>query len=205
MIADRRNFKDSIKDMQSRSWGAPTSMLANALKGGEAITNGDFLGGMQAMLPNALAAPVKAYQMSDKGFVDANGKVLPMKPGARDVLAQLLGFAPSAKAEYSEARQDQAVHKGLLTRQATVLRNSLVQSIINRDHDTARGALDQIRQFNSANPAYEIKGGDIEGALRRQAQSAAVAKLTGTPLGVANDDFDAQRLTRYANIDYRGQ
>jgi hypothetical protein len=205
MIADRRNFKDSIKDMQSRSWGAPTSMLANALKGGEAITNGDFLGGMQAMLPNALAAPVKAYQMSDKGFVDANGKVLPMKPGARDVLAQLLGFAPSAKAEYSEARQDQAVHKGLLTRQATVLRNSLVQSIINRDHDTARSALDQIKQFNSANPAYEIKGGDIEGALRRQAQSAAVAKLTGTPLGVANDDFDAQRLTRYANIDYRGQ
>jgi hypothetical protein len=32
MIADRRNFKDSIKDMQARSWGAPSSMIANTFR-----------------------------------------------------------------------------------------------------------------------------------------------------------------------------
>jgi hypothetical protein len=204
-IADRRNFKDAIKDMQSRSWGAPASMVSNAFQGGEKIANGDFLGGMQRMLPNALAAPVKAYQMSEKGFVDSNGKTLPMSPSAANIAAQLIGFNSATNAEYAESRQDVAVRKGILTRQATVLRNGLVNSILDEDRDTARSTLEQIREFNSANPDFSITGQDIEGALRRRAQAQAISDVTKTPLGTSPSDLDAKQLTRYANIDYAAQ
>jgi hypothetical protein len=202
-FADRRNFKDSIKDLQARSWGAPTSMIANAMQGGERIMNGDFLGGMQRMLPNALAAPLKAYQMTEKGYVDATGKVLPMSPSTANIMTQIIGFNSATNAEYTEARQDQAVRKGILTREATILRNNLVDASINQDRDAMRDALEQITKFNKANNANAITGTEIRGALERRARAQALSDVTASPLGVAPEDFDARRLTRYANIDYR--
>jgi hypothetical protein len=105
-LADRRAFKDKAKDLAFQTWGAPTSAVAGVLQGGDQMMDGDVLGGMTKMLPNALAAPVKSYKLVEDGYVDAAGKKLPMQPGARDILVQLLGFNPSLKAEYSEARGD---------------------------------------------------------------------------------------------------
>jgi hypothetical protein len=205
MLADRRNFKDSIKDMQARSWGAPSSMVVNFLSGGEAIANGDILGGMIKMLPNALSAPAKAFKLTEDGYTDAAGNKLPMmSPGAEEILAQAIGFNPSVKAEYSEARGTQSVRKGQLTRNATVLREEIIKAVTSNDREAARDAIQRAQEFDRTNPAFAVLP-DISSAIERRLRARAVAAATRTPLGTSLKDLSGRDLTRYANIEYQAR
>jgi hypothetical protein len=197
-IADRRAFKDKAKDLAFQTWGAPTSAAAGVVQGGEQIMNGDMLGGAVKMLPNALAAPLKSYKLVEDGYVDAAGKKLPMEPGARDILVQLLGFNPSIKAEYSEARGDTEVRKGILVRDASSLRDQIAKAVTTGDEDEARRLIGQAQAFDKANPAFAVlpRVGD---AIRRRAKVSATAQALKTPLGVNPKDIQGQQLTDYAN------
>jgi hypothetical protein len=197
-LADRRKFKDSIPDLAMHTWGAPTSIMTNFLEGGEAISDGNIQGGMAKMLPNAFSAPVKAYNLTEDGYVDTAGKKLPMTPGARDILVQLLGLNPSAKAEYSETRQDQAMRKGILTRDASALRDQIANAVVSGDEDTARQLIARAQEFDNANPAFAVLP-RLGESIRRRSKVQAVAQATGTPLGVSVKDLEGQQLTRYAN------
>jgi hypothetical protein len=162
------------------------------------MMDGDVLGGATKMLPNALAAPVKSYKLVADGYVDAAGKKLPMQPGARDILVQLLGFNPSLKAEYSEARGDTEVRKGILVREATTLRDQIANAVTSGDDETARELVQQAQKFDAANPAFAVlpRVGD---AIRRRAKVSATAQALRTPLGVNPKDIQGQQLTDYAN------
>jgi hypothetical protein len=197
-LADRRNFKDKAKDLAFQTWGAPTSAIAGVLQGGDAMMDGDVMGGLTKMLPNALAAPVKAYRLTSDGYVDASGKKLPMDAGARAVLVQLLGFNPSEKAEYNEARQDTTVRKGILVRQASNLRGQIADAVASGDEDTARDLINQARQFDVANPAFAVLP-TIGDTIRRRARISATAQALGSPLGVSPKDIQGQQITNYAD------
>jgi hypothetical protein len=53
-IADRRDLKDSLKDLESRAWGAPSSMMLNMATGAQRVAQGDLEGGFRQMLPLGL-------------------------------------------------------------------------------------------------------------------------------------------------------
>jgi hypothetical protein len=197
-LADRRAFKDKFKDMATQTWGAPTSAIAGVIQGGEQVADGDMLGGLTKMLPNALAAPVKAYKLTSDGYVDAAGKPLPMSPGALDIMNQLIGFNPAEKAEYNEARQDTTMRKGILVREASALRDQIAQAVQSGDEDGARKLISQAQEFDLANPAFAVLP-RIGDTIRRRARVSATAQALGSPLGVSEKDIQGQQLTDYAN------
>ena len=198
-LADRRGFKESTQELALRTWGAPFSLVANWLQGGQKIAEGDMMGGITQMLPNGFAAPAKAFRMEEDGLVDGNGRKLPVDTGAWDVMVQLLGFNPSVKAEYSEARQDQAMRKGILTRRMTNLRDGIVDAIQSGDNDKARELIETAQVFDRANaPAFSVLKG-VDDALKRRVKNEAVARALHTPLGVSIKDIDGHKLTQYAN------
>jgi hypothetical protein len=204
-IADRRALKDRLKDLEARSWGAPASLASQALAGGSRVMDGDVIGGMAQMLPVGLGSLVKSYQMTDKGYVDSNGKQLPIEtPSTTAILAQAIGFTPSQKAEYNEARGDVSVRKGALTRDASNLRKQLTDAIIDGDQESMRSLFGKAQQFDAANPAFAVLP-SIEGSIRQRTRQRALAAATRSPLGVNVKDIAGQQLTNYAHIDYAQQ
>lgn len=205
-LGDRRAFKDQVKDLESRSWGAPANMVANAVEGGGRLADGDVLGGITAMLPAAINNPVKAYRMTSQGYTDAAGNKLPIATPETDaVMAQLMGFTPSPKAEYQEANVTQQTRHGLLQRQGAQLRSQIVSALSpGGDRSAARDLISQALEFDRANPQIGVMQG-VEGAIQRKTQAQVISQRFSTPLGVSPKDFKALPLTKYANVSYRAQ
>lgn len=202
LLTDRRPWKDALADSAGRSGGAALSMATNIITGGGKIADGDLIGGMKDMMPVALKGPSEVYRMSNEGYVDTKGNKLPMTPGASAILWQLLGFTPSQKAEYSEARGDQAARKGEIGRAAGVLRNQIVKAMLpGGDPERARELVTRAIKFDQDNPAFAVVP-SLKGALERQVKAQAQASVVKAPSGVAIDDLAGQRLTSYANVDY---
>lgn len=200
-FADRRSWKDAVTNSAGRSLGAVPSMLMNVLDGGEQIASGDVIGGMKAVLPTAFKSPIEAYRMTADGYVDTKGNRLPMTPGAGAVLWQLMGFAPAEKAEYSEARGDQAARRGEIARKAGKLRQQITQAITDGDQDAARSLIQDALAFDADNPAFAVIP-SLTATLSRQQQARAQSAATGAPLGVSMRDIAGQQMTGYANIAY---
>jgi hypothetical protein len=199
LLGDKRSWRESVQNAMGRSGGAALSMLENLADAGTHFGNGDVLGGMVAGLPTSLKNPAKAYQMSTEGYVDSKGKVLPMTPDARDVLFQLLGFQPSDKAEYQEARTAQSDRRMELSGRANTLRGQIVKALTTGDTARAQELVGHAQEFDRANPAFAVIP-SLAGAVERQAQSRAQARALGTPLGVPVQDVAARHLTAYANF-----
>jgi hypothetical protein len=182
-IADRRNVKDSLSDLESRSWGAPTSMIAAYAEGISKISQGDVLGGLTAALPLGLSNPIKAYRMEQGQFVDAKGNVLPIEPSTRDVIVQALGFNPAQKADYSDRLGAEKTSAMLLNQQAASLRSQMVEAMKNKDTATMQVLAHKIAEFDRANPLTPASRG-IASSYRRQIEQSSIAAKTQQPLGV---------------------
>jgi hypothetical protein len=197
-LADKRSWRDATTDAVGRGIGAGPNMLVSVLDGGNTIASGDLIGGMKQILPVALKSPLEVYRLSTEGYVDTKGNRLPMSPGARDIMWQLLGFTPSAKAEYSEARGDQAARSGQLQRRAGMLRQRIAQAVISGDNDTARDLIQQAIEFDKTNNTSVVQS--LAGSISSRQQAMAQAQNMGTPIGVRPQDVAARQLTQYANF-----
>ena len=202
LLGDRRSWRESIQDTLGRSIGASPNMLLNVAEGGEKFSQGDVLGGMKSMLPVAFKGPVEAYRMTTDGYVDARGTKLPMTPGAAGIMWQLLGFSPSEKAEYGEARADQQARRGEIVRQAAVLRSGIVKAMLGGDQDRARTLITRAQKFDRDNPSFAVIP-SLTGSLQRQQSVRTTARVAQSPLGVSLGDISGQRLTGYANVNYQ--
>jgi hypothetical protein len=200
-LADRRSWKEAVAGTAGRSIGAVPSMLMNIADGGGQIANGDLLGGMKTALPIAYKSPIEAYRMSEEGYIDTKGNKLPMTPTASSYLWQLLGFSPAEKAEYGEARGDQASRRGEITRRAGQLRQGIVRALRTGETEEARELIDEAIKFDQDNPGFAVLP-SITASLQRQQQLRARTAQFGAPLGVTQRDVAGQALTQYANVGY---
>src|SRR5574343_73427 len=185
LLTDRREWKEKSKDWAFDVIGSPFSMGQNIIVGGGKIMQGDLLQGAQEMVPLALRGPIKAYRMvADGTFRDGEGRRLPMPtPGAGAVAAQLMGFTPAASAEYSEARGVQASYRGGMTNKATHLRNQLYEARDQGDMEKFQQVMEQVRQFDAANPDFKIAKG-FAASYRQRKRLEAQARATDSPTGV---------------------
>jgi hypothetical protein len=198
-LTDRRNWKDKLDNQLGQSLGPSGSVLSNVVEGAGRVLDGD-MGGLAQALPTFLRNPVQIYQMTQKGYQDSHGNVLPMTPRASAYLSQAIGFTPAQKAEYSEARNEQLTRKGLIVRRASVLRNQIADAILSGDTESARRYIAEAQNFDSKNPGFEVLP-DIDNAIRRRVRSQALAKATNTPAGISPKDIVGQSMTRYANVN----
>lgn len=199
-IGDRRTWGEAIQSFAGRSVGAAPDALANILDSGRQFQQGNITQGLINALPVGFKNPLKAYQLTTEGYVDGKGNKLPLTPGARDILVQLLGFSPQQKAEYSEARGDQQSRRLLITTQGSALRQNIIKSIVAGDSERAKELITRAQTFDTANPEFAITP-TLQSTLQRQQTSAANARALGAPLGVRPKDIAGRALTGYANLN----
>ena len=196
-LADKRAMDERLKSMAMDSWGAPTAMIGNALKAVEKFGQGDLLGGMQEAVPSALKGPIKAYEMSEKGYTDKAGNVLPMTPGAYDILLQVVGLNPGEKADYQQAKFAQSQRAGVLGREATQIRNKLASAIERNDTDAMQKWLGKAQDYDAENVGSRAILPQMGSVLQQRARARALASATGTPLGLSLRDIEAQKFTSF--------
>ena len=201
LLTDRREWEDAAKDQALRTLGSPVSMMLNILRGGEQMAKGDVIGGLKTIVPNALKGPLEAYRMATDGrYVDNRGRELPLTPGASDILTQLLGITPAEKAEYQEASMAQTVRQGLLTREASAIRNQLADAIIEQSPDRAE-LMKQAQEYDRAHPDRPSIVKSISGVVRRRREGLETARAIEAPVGVKPKDIRGRALTGYMNVD----
>lgn len=199
-LTSRQNWKDTIQQWQADAIGAPASMIADQLTGLDQIHNGNVLGGMATMLPTAIRSPLRAYTMTEKGYVDSTGQPLPLgSPGASDVMYQLLGLTPEVKANYNDKAEVARNTRAGLTRESNALKSQIMLALQSGDSDAAREAITRAQKFdmvNSANPSYAVLPrirAELESRQKQRAEAAAL----GTPVGVNPRDIYARQQVQF--------
>lgn len=198
-LRDKREWKEKLSDQAVRGFGAPGSALINIADGMEMMFRGEVTQGMAKSMPTFMKGFVKGYSMAKHGYTDKNGHVLPMEPSHLDILRQLLGFTPSAKAEYDNARFMQAVRSGQQRNKASVIRRNLAMSIERGDEAAQMRWLREADEYDRANPHQSIIA-NIGRTLESRARARAIGEATGMPIGVNWKDPSAQALTGFANL-----
>lgn len=199
-MTSSRSWKDAVADSAGKSVGAVPSMLVSALDGGAQLAHGDLLGGMKAFMPTAFKGPIEAYRMSDQGYVDSKGNRLPMTPTASSYVWQLLGFTPSQRAEYSEAKTDQFNREQAVEKRSGALHQQILRAIMSGDKEATTSAVQDASEFDAKNPAFAVLP-RVGTTIARSQRAAAQAAAMGVPLGVKPKDIAGQRMTRYANLN----
>lgn len=200
LIADRREWDEALKDMADRSYGSAFSMLAGMLKGADRIADGYVLDGMREALPVALRNPLEAVRITREGVVDRRGNLLPVEPNAMMVIWQALGLTPAERAEYTEANFTAAVRRGVLSREATRIRQSVARAVQSGDRDALRDALRRVREFDANAPMPFQIGRNLATALQQAVRRREIARAQTTPLGLAPQDLMGQNLVRFADF-----
>jgi hypothetical protein len=196
-IADRRKMQDALKDLVVRSVGSPVGMGLGIANGGSEVLKGNYLDGLQMMVPNSIKGLMKAGRMVEGGYEDAKGVPLPIQADPSDIIWQALGFNPADKADYTEANMARATRKTALQQSASQMRDDLVAGVEGGGIDQA--TLDRARSFGERYPLYSVLP-TLGSAVNRRKQQAAMAKAQGVPLGTNPADLDEQNYLRFANL-----
>ena len=198
VMTDRREWEEVLKELAYNTAGAPFSMLANILDGGDKILDGQFLEGMKAALPVALKSPIEAYKIGTTGMTDSNGNLLPIEPTTMAIIWQALGLTPQAKAEYSEANFAQAVRRSVGIREASEIRKKIIRAVQIGDRQSALDAIAEARAFDEVSPGFAILP-TISASIGQAQRRMGTAEATGAELGVKPTDIEALGLTRFSN------
>lgn len=183
LLSDRRQWDDAFKDYAFNMLGSPVSMANNIVDGAIAIGQGDLVDGAKKLMPQAIKGGIEAYKLTSRGYQDQQGNLLPMEPGALDIMYQLMGLTPAGRAEYDEERRAYQATRGQMIRKASDYRRDLATALEDGDTDKASQLIADIKRFDELNPGYAVLP-SIGQTMARRARERVAAQQAGTPLGV---------------------
>lgn len=201
-IASKRGWKDAINDEIVSGAGAMPSMFGLMVQGSSQFLQGDFIGGAKTFMPTALKGPIETYRMATNGYVDSKGQRMPISPTAMSYLAQLLGYTPAGKAEYSEARTDENERRQVLQSRSQAIRQDIINAVMDHDAGGVQAGIKRAVAFDKDNIGFAVMP-TLARAVERAQQQRALSVATQSPVGTPIRDIAGQRLTRYANVQYQ--
>jgi hypothetical protein len=195
-FTDRRPLKDMAESGAFDLLGPAASATQDFLTGLGKMSDGYLMDGLIQMSPLALRGPLKAGKMVSTGYTTAAGIPLPMEVTPWAVGVQSAGFAPSVKAEYSEANFMYQQHEGLLRRRKAVLANQVYKAMEEGTDPTV--ALEAAMAFSQQNPLHAI---DIAAGMQSRAKARAVASMNEA--GIAASPRYLPLLDKYSFANTR--
>jgi hypothetical protein len=135
-------------------------------KGMASIAEGDYLRGLESMLPVAVRNPIKALRYNLDGAKDKTGIPIVADTSEMDEVGQLLGFSPSRVREAMEGKS--AVYRA--DRKLLDRRQGLVEQWANArqagDDEGQAEIREEIAAFNEKNPGRRITMPNLIQSLR---------------------------------------
>jgi hypothetical protein len=206
-IADRRRWADRSVAESARLLGPALNVGIDIGGGLSKIHNGNWIKGIEAMLPAALKTPYKAAEIAGwvgpGGYTDARGNPLPLKPedqpGAGAIALQGLGFRTAARADQSETQFYQQTNETLRSQRRAVIADHVFKAsgagAGAPDADGMRDATAEIDAYNTANPTNPIMG--VAGALRERQMRFAIGESSGLGMALSRRELPGALAQRY--------
>ncbi|WP_228129358.1 PLxRFG domain-containing protein [Acinetobacter modestus] len=136
--------------------GPVAGIGTNLIKGGQELSDGHTLRGMETMLPVFLKNFAKTYRYGDEGVQDKTGISIMDEVSSMDLLVQGMGFSPSDVRTANEGKS--AIYQ--LNRKLNERRSRLVtlwsRAKMMNDQNEMDKIWEEIQQFNEKNPSRRI-------------------------------------------------
>jgi hypothetical protein len=184
MVQDKRKFEDVTDDWFKSMAGAAVGELGEAYLGARDISNGDYMLGLQKMLPGTLKDIAEATYLGQHGFVNSKGQSEPIPATSQAIIMKALGFKTSDEAKYDEASE---IVNGLKNQRQTIASNistHLGRSMLMGDNQGLGDWLSAARQFQINHPTVPGPIQSFGRSLQRLEVGQANANAFGLPLGL---------------------
>lgn len=198
LIEDRRKFEDASQSYLAHAWGAPVSTIPNLVLGMRDMMNGRPMEGLARTLPVSMRNMVKAFQMTEHGYVDSQGRSMPIDANAGEIIKQALGLESGAHAEYEDKANVLEGRKNDAEFKAGTIKQNLAIALERNDEAGTQKWMSAMRDYD-ADPAHlgQPIGSTISQFLANRARAVAYSKSTGAPLGTNPRDLPGLQLTQY--------
>lgn len=201
-LDNRRLLKDRLDEQSKQMLGPAANAGLDIINGYDKISDGYYVKGIEAMLPNGLKSYYKAAELATNGYTDQKGNPIGMQATPWDVGVQALGLSPADKANRAEAANFIYTNEQLLSHRKDVLEDQFYKNYTSGDQEAANDTLQQINDFNQQNPVEPIR--NLSQVFRRHALDQATAEMTGTGVGTtARKSVVTSERARFAAMPTR--
>ena len=148
--------------------GPVVGMGVNAARAGQQMADGNYLRGLEDLLPLAMRNPLKAIRYASEGAVDKSGVVIKDEVGVAGILGQAAGFSPSEVRLAFEGKS--AIHNAdrRLNERRAELMSMFARAAMSKDQDGMAEARTAIAQFNEKNPGRRITAPQMWQSVRNR-------------------------------------
>lgn len=137
--------------------GPVAGIGVNALKGVQALGEGQYLRGLESMLPTVLRSPMKAIRYGSEGVKDKTGIVVQDEVGAAELLGQAAGFSPSSVRNSFAGKSAIVQHDRALQARRSALVEQFAMAAMAGDEAGKAEAREAVAAFNEKNPTRRIQ------------------------------------------------
>lgn len=160
--------KEWAESAMAAALGPVAGIGVNMARGSQKITEGDYLRGLEDMMPTALRGPLKAMRYAGEGAVDKTGITITEDVSAAGVLGQASGFSPSQVRRDTERRSAIYSYDRALLERRSVLMRMFAQAQMSGDTETAQEVRQDIQRFNEKNPTRRITPMNLAASIRNR-------------------------------------
>lgn len=195
-LTDKRKLEDSYGDWAAKAMGAPASGAINFFLGAREMGRGNYLSGLQRMVPTALRGPVEATRWGLYGYQNSKYQALPIAPSTGDIAMRAFGLHPADRAQYEDKAQQIAGLEAVRDYRRENITKNLLASIEQRDQSGVQSWMQEAHAFDLQHLGHPITPA-LGGMVMRRAYETAQAKALGMPLGVSPRDLEIRQHIRY--------
>lgn len=162
---DNLIFPDIREGVEGKMWaqematgllGPVVGIGINAARGAQSLAEGDYMRGLENMMPVVPRNAIKSARFLQEGAKDASGIVVKDDVSALGIAGQLVGFSPSEVRLAFEGRTAVMNHDRRLNVRRSELLGKFAHAVMKQDSETQAEAREEIKAFNERNPGRRI-------------------------------------------------
>ncbi|MGE6213059.1 PLxRFG domain-containing protein [Comamonas aquatica] len=146
--------------------GPVAGIGVNVLRGLQDMADGDYLRGLEGMMPSFLRGPLKSIRYGADGVVDRSGIVVKDDVDYAGLIGQFAGFSPSEVRLAYEGKAAISKHDRALAARRSTLMEQFALAAMAGDEEGKVEAREAISRFNEKNPSRAIKPMQLAQSVR---------------------------------------
>lgn len=172
---DNLIFPDIREGVEGKMWaqematgllGPVVGIGINAARGGQLLAEGDYMRGLENMMPVVPRNAIKSARFLREGAKDASGIIVKDEVSSLGIAGQLVGFSPSEVRLAFEGRGAvMNIDRRLNTRRAELL-GQFAHAVMKKDSEGQVEAREEIKNFNEKNPGRRITSPQLWQSVR---------------------------------------
>lgn len=194
VMQDKRKFEDVEDDWFKSMAGAAVGELSEAYLGLRDIHNGDYMLGLQKMLPGTLKDVAEAGYLAQHGFVNRAGQKEPIPTTDAAIVMKAMGFKTDAEAKYDEASK---ITSGLKAQRQYISQNistHLGRAYMMGDQQGMSTWMEAATQFAHNHPTIPGPIQSLSRTIQKLQTGQGNANAFDLPLGMKPYDPIADRV-----------